>query len=125
MSGSPAPERSADKVFAEIVLSPAISWRVTELAGRGIAAYARCLLASLQDKMLVRPARMPANQALAEALESADHLIELANTEDELEELWERRQAQAIDSVEFEAVLSQIVERLESWPARRPHIAKA
>ncbi|WP_326558041.1 hypothetical protein [Micromonospora sp. NBC_01796] len=101
-------------MFAEIVLAPLGTLRAVEIAGRGIAAEARCTLAVLADKT---PSGSDA--ALQAGLAYADRLMELGTIEDGLVELWRSRRAEDLDDGAFEKALRHLVVRLEAWPGRK------
>lgn len=101
-------------VFVEIVHGPEGTLRAVEVAGRGIAAEARCTLAAAGDKSEVSDG--PVEDAIQESIGYADRLMRLGEIEDDLVELWRRRRSEGLDDVAFEEGLNGIVARLEVWP---------
>jgi hypothetical protein len=110
------------ETLVEIVRGPQGSLLAVEMAGRGIAAEARCSLAILADKELGLQSSGPVPEAVQRALVFADHLIELGEVADSLEELWRLRSTGETDDASFEAKLGHLVRCLEEWPdkALRP-----
>jgi hypothetical protein len=98
-------------VFDEILHDKNNPWQAVELAGRGISAWARCTIASAEDKT-----RDSSGLSDADRRAAIDKLYELGDLEDELVDLWQRRRTDEVTAAEFEAELRDIVQRLEAWP---------
>lgn len=101
-------------LFTEIVGGPEGTMQAVELAGRGIAAAARCTLAVLADQSTLKTGSL--DELLQVALASTDRLIALGGIEGDLDEWWARRRTGDLGDAAFEAGLQQVVLRLEAWP---------
>lgn len=108
-------------VFTEIVHGPTETWRAVEIAGRGIAAEARCELSMPVKSM--EPNDRPLNQATRDTIAFADRVEILLAIEDDLVSLWRTRRQNELDDPVFEAALEQLVARLEAWPHAVPQAA--
>jgi hypothetical protein len=87
--------------------------RMVEAAGRGIAAEARCHLAMPVDDK--RPNDEPVDVVTARAVALADRVGELCVLEDELAAAWDERRDGRLGDESFEAVLNEVVTRLDAW----------
>lgn len=87
--------------------------RMVEAAGRGIAAEARCHLAMPVDDK--RPNDERADVVIARATALADRVSELCALEDELAAAWNERRDGRLGDELFEAVLNEVVARLDAW----------
>jgi hypothetical protein len=101
-------------VLCEIVVGPLGRIYAVEIAGRGIAAEARCTISAMDDKLSSESGE--GVEAFRGGIEYADRLIELGAIEDNLVELWRRRCGDEIGDGEFEVALQRIVVRIEDWP---------
>jgi hypothetical protein len=105
-------------VLDQIIHDQDTTLRAVEIAGRGIAAEARCTLAVSAGKNDAMSA-LQAGEAPASApdpLAAFDKLMELSQIEDDLIDLWQRRSADDLADGDFEAELRSIVSALEAWP---------
>jgi hypothetical protein len=101
-------------VLCEIVHGPIGRIYAVEIAGKGIAAEARCTISAMDDKL--HSGHGGVTESVGEGIEYADRLIELGAIEDDLVDLWRRRCGKEVADEEFEAELRAIVVRLEDWP---------
>jgi hypothetical protein len=99
----------------QILHDPRTTLRAIEIAGRGIAAEARCHLSMPADDK--RPNNEPRDVVVRRAQALADRVEELCAIEDDLAVAWHRRRAETIDEASFEKALLTAVERLEGWQA--------
>ena len=103
-------------LFDAILHADQFRLQAVEIAGRGIAAEARCTMAVLLDKG--QDFDDSSESAMVRALEYSDRLLELGELEDGLDQLVRRRLANELGDADFERALDELVTRLEAWPQR-------
>lgn len=90
--------------------------QAVEIVGRGIAAEARCTMATLVDKG--QDFDDSPESATHRVIEYSDRLLELGEIEDGLDQLLRRRMANELGDTDFERALDELVTRLQAWPPR-------
>ncbi|MBB4693814.1 hypothetical protein [Paractinoplanes abujensis] len=103
-------------ILVAIVQGPQGRLQAVELAGRGLAAAARCDLAVMADKHSVYTEPEPV--LIERSLAFADRAVELGEIIDGLADLWRSRRTGEIGDPAFEAALGDLVRRIEEWPGR-------